>query len=202
MARVYRVRVPAKDADAKQHPWIKAFRDSHPNTKRWWYALEDAARDAINNPGQAYAAGPAGRQVKFKVDGSFLWCRLQSGRVLCYPYPRVGEARTPWGVKPDAILYRYVNQITRKWEEGPTYGGSLAENIIQAICRDLLAAAMLRLEDAGFPVVLHVHDEIICETPADFGSVEEFKGLMGVVPQWAAGWPISAGCWTGRRWQK
>jgi DNA polymerase len=217
MAAAYGVEVPPQppkywidDADHPEggkwvqpkHPWVKTWRDAHPKTERWWYDLEDAARNAIAFPGQLFSAGPAGREVYYRMKGSFLWCKLQSGRVLCYPYARIGAATTPWGIKPNAILYRYVNQTTRKWEEGPTYGGSLAENIVQALARDILAAAMPRLENVGYEVVLHVHDEAISERDAGQGSVEEFTRLMTVVPEWAAGWPISVGAWTGRRWQK
>jgi DNA polymerase bacteriophage-type len=201
MAAAYGVVVPPKPADS-QHPWVSAWRDAHPKVVRWWYALEDAARAAIREPGKTFSAGPSGREVRFKVSGSFLWCRLQSGRVLCYPYARIGTAKTPWGSKPDAILYKYVNQTTRKWEEGPTYGGSLAENVVQAICRDILAAALVRLERAGYAIVLHVHDEAISERDSGTGSVEEFERLMVQSPEWAAGWPISVGAWTGKRWDK
>jgi len=183
-----------------QHPWVQAWREAHPKVKAFWYALEDAARNAIMYPGEKFTAGAPGREVTFKVAGSFLWCRLQSGRVLCYPYPRIGDARTPWGIKKDAILYKYVNQTTRKWMEGPTYGGALAENVIQAICRDLLAGALFRVEEAGYPVVLHVHDSILSERAIGTGDAQEFAALMAQGESWSAGWPISVAVKTGKRW--
>jgi DNA polymerase len=72
------------------------------------------------------------------------------------------------------------------------WGGMLTENIVQGIARDLLAAAILRLEAATYPVVLHVHDEIVCESPKGEGSLDEFKYLIERAPEWVAGMPIAA----------
>jgi DNA polymerase len=91
---------------------------------------------------------------------------------------------------------------TRSWCRISTYGGKLSENITQAICRDLLAEAMLRVEAAGFQVVVHVHDEIIVEGVFAEADRIRFQQLMTEAPVWAKGFPISAGCWLNPRYIK
>jgi DNA polymerase len=76
------------------------------------------------------------------------------------------------------------------------------ENIVQAISRDLLAEAMIRIETVGYSIVLHVHDEIVAEVPEGFGSTEEFSKMMIQSPPWALGLPIAATAWTGKRFCK
>jgi DNA polymerase len=83
-----------------------------------------------------------------------------------------------------------------------SYGGLWTENIVSGIARDLLAEAMLRIEAAGYPIVLHVHDEIVAEVPIGFGSSEEFNQLMTRKPAWALELPIAAQTWTGARYAK
>ena len=91
----------------------------------------------------------------------------------------------------------------RGWIRVDTYGGKLVENLVQATARDILTHAMVNLEDAGYPIVLHVHDEIVSEVLKNFGSIEEFEKIMGTMPLWADGWPIrAAGGWRGKRYRK
>lgn len=101
-----------------------------------------------------------------------------------------------------AIHYKYVDPITKQWVEGPTYGGSLVENITQRICRDILASALLRLSQRGYETVMHVHDEAVTETPEDFGSTEELEAIMAEDPGWAAGFPIAAEGYSRKRYKK
>lgn len=107
----------------------------------------------------------------------------------------------------DTLVYNGVG-VTYKWTEIETYGGKLAENIVQAVSRFILAEAMLRIEAVGYPIVLHTHDEIVSEVPADFGSVEEFERIISIMPEWAKlpdgrYWPIkAAGGWRGKRYRK
>lgn len=196
MARAYGVVVSDERADTIKTAW----REDNPNIKRYWYALEDAAvRAAIT--AETTKAGAKGREVHFRRRGSFLWCLLPSGRRLCYPYPRVETIDTPWGEPKDALTYQYVDALTRQWTRGPTYGGSLAENVTQAVARDLLADAMLRLEDAGYPIVLHAHDEVLCEVPFKTDPADVAK-IMAASESWAKDLPVEAEIWTGGRYRK
>jgi DNA polymerase len=199
MARVYGVKV----ADDKADEIKKAWRDSHKRIVRYWYDLEGAAINAVEL-GVVCKAGPAGRQIAFVKKGSFLWCRLPSGRVLCYPYPQIKDIETPWGETKSALVFMSVNGTTNKWEETKTYGGSLSENVTQAVARDLLAEALPRLEDNGFPVVFHAHDEVVVEISTSLSNDAEHRveQLLSELPAWATGLPVTAEGWRAKRYRK
>jgi DNA polymerase len=120
---------------------------------------------------------------------------------LIYANPRYEQVETPFG-RSWGLTFDGISSSTHRWERQQLYGGKLTENAVQAICRDLLGAALLRLETAGYPVVLHVHDEIIAEVPEGTGDVEEFERLMAEGPEWANGFPIRAEGWRAKRFGK
>lgn len=191
MGKAYGVRSTDEQADEYKRGW----RSAHPKIVAKWKELKNAAIAACRSPGQTIECWP----VKFKVVGSFLWCLLPSGRALCYPYPKLlpgeyGDAVTymtvPNPAKPEKIIKDAANHSG--WARVSTYGGMLMENIVQAICRDILAEAMLRCEAAGFSLVLHVHDEAVAEESTD--RSEEMTQLMRIVPTWATGFPIKIKC--------
>lgn len=196
MAKNYGVKVPDKKAEE-----IKvAFRASRPKLVAYWKALESAAISACLQPGTQVSAGPFERRVSFKKAGSFLWCKLPSGRVLCYPYPKIEPKATPWGSMTDSLTY--MSLVNNQWVRAETYGGSLCENVTQAVSRDILVDGMFRLRNAGFEIVMHIHDEIVVEVDEGKRSVEEVEDIMSIVPAWAPGLPIAAEGWRGKRYKK
>ena len=168
-----------------------SWRAAHPQTKSLWKDTGDAVRAAIANPGVTFDV----RMLKIRRDGAWLRIRLPSGRYLCYLQPRVEEG--------DQITYMGVNQYTRRWGRIKTYGGKLVENIVQAIARDVLGHNMPAIDDAGYEIVLSVHDELLSETPdSDDYSHEELAEMMSTNPPWALGLPLSAAGFETTRYRK
>lgn len=184
----------------------RMYREANPAIVQFWRDIEDAAMAAIRNPGKEFTAGP--RRVKFsrnietdnngnKVAGWWLRMTLPSGRVMSYPGVGLSvsketdeDGKVSTNVR---IKYQGENQLTRQWGFQYTYSGKLVENCTQALCRDLLANALLNVEANGYPIVLHVHDEIICETPdLPEYNVAELGRLMCELPEWAEGFPLVA----------
>jgi DNA polymerase len=200
MARGYNVKISDTLAEYIKQGW----RAAHPKIVNYWYDLERAANEAVQSPGAQTSAGPLDRAVKFRVKGSFLFCLLPSGRILTYPYPKLKLRETPWGDEREQLHYMTVDGLSNKWVETHTYGGKLSENITQAIARDLLAEAILRCEDFGFPVVLHVHDEIVVELPERHAKIYEQEVFNKVKknPAWCPDLPIAVEGWRGKRYRK
>lgn len=194
MAHTYGLKLSDEKADEIKVAW----RNENPNIKRFWYDLDEAAVEAVAHPGRTVQCGP----VAFKVVGSFLWLKLPSGRCLCYCYPRLNPELTPWGATKEVVHYKGVNSYTRKWEDISTYGGKIAENVTQAVARDILAEGMLRLEENNYPVILSVHDEAVSEVDAGYGSAREYEGIMCELPGWARGLPVAASGFCANRYQK
>ena len=174
----------------------RAWRDAHPQTVRFWHALNSAAITAVRYPDTT----PSAKRITFKCDATFLRMRLPSGRELSYPFPKLKTNE-----RGDTVV-TFMDNEQGKWTEcrhgQGAYGGTWIENAVQAVARDLFAAAMPRLEAAGYKIVLHVHDEIVVEAPNGFGNVEEFLQIITTQPDWADGLPIAAKARNGQRFCK
>lgn len=169
----------------------RLWREAHPNISALWKELEEAARGAIKNPGSVYPA----RRVKFVKKGAWLRCILPSGAALCYPSARVDDKGN--------ISYRGVNQYTRKWGWIKTYGGKLLENICQSSARDVMAYRMIPAEEAGYEILLTVHDELITQAPDDGAhDVDGLSEILATQPEWCQDLPLAAGGFDGYRYRK
>lgn len=77
------------------------------------------------------------------------------------------------------------------------------ENATQAAARDVLAHGMKGADAAGYDIVLHVHDEIICETPdTELFAVDKLAEMMSSGPSWAFGLPLAAAGYETHRYRK
>jgi DNA polymerase len=179
---------------------VEGYRAKNHRIKQFWWDIETAAKSAVLRPGTVAHVGREGA-IRFTKRGRFLWCVLPSGRPLAYADPIIKMRETQWGPKR-GLQCMGVNSVTKQWRVTHLYGGHLTENVVQAMARDLMASAMLRVEKRGYPVVLTVHDEVLADVPEDHGSIEEFEALMRVRPRWARGLPVAADAWEGRRYRK
>lgn len=194
MAVNYKVVVSDERADELKMLW----REAHPGIVQQWYDLEDAAKYAIKNRGKVATCG----RVAFRVAGSFLFMRLPSGRCIAYPYPCIKDKAVPWGGTRAQVSYKGVDTYTRQWTDCFAHGGLLFNNVVQGIARDIEADAMIRVEAARYPIILTVHDEVVCETRSAFGNVAEFEKLMTTLDPVYEGLPVAAGAWSAERYKK
>ena len=182
---------------------VDGWRERNEKIKWNWYNVQDAAIAAVRDPG--YTARCCGNRVAYAMspDRKWLVCTLPSGRQLRYREPFIEAKPTPWGELRDALYAWGLNPLTKKWEPHSLYGGLLVENLCQAISACILRHSMRACESAGLPVVLTVHDELVCEVPEGHAATgEDLKRLMIELPAWTAGLPIAAECWEGIRYGK
>lgn len=194
---------------------VKAFRTLYSKLKKFWQLANNQAMAAVAAPGSEQKCG----RLTFYCSDSYLFMTLPSGRELSYYKPTIKEQTrkirkrltckrtgkkffTYEDFTTNVIQFLGVDSRTRKWGVISTYGGKTVENATQAIARDLLAEAMLRLENRGFPVILTVHDEIICETEIGALSPRLMESTMCELPGWAAGLPIAAKAFVTNRYCK
>lgn len=178
-----------------------AWRGRHPATRRLWYATKDAAIAALRNPGRIFRAGKH-LQFLYTTHAGFPWLlvRLPSGKFLTYFEPYVSA---------DNVL-SYSGEATedgkttaRVWTRVYTYGGKLIENATQALAGDVLKYNFPAVEQAGYEIVLTVHDEDVTETPdtPDYNA-EALSRIIATVPPWAEGMPLDAAGFEAQRYKK
>ncbi|MCD4557190.1 DNA polymerase [Schaalia sp. lx-100] len=163
------------------HDLVVAWRVANPRIVQFWYDIDKAAKATIMS-GRTMIVG----KIEIGVTNGILYIQLPSGRRLAYPAPSIGVNR----FGGESITHMGLD-FARRWTRVETYGGKLVENITQAVARDLLADAIMRLEKAGYAVVGHVHDEVIVEASKG-NDLDEMNQIMSKPPSWARGLPLAS----------
>ena len=164
---------------------VDLWREASPRVCALWRALERAAiRCVAHKTPQVSAIG----SIRFEMECGILWMTLPSGRRIAYYGAEYGPSRFHRDRR--ALSYMGVDQKTKRWGRVETWGGKLAENVTQATARDCLRDTMLALEDAGYDIRAHVHDEVIISEPQDGRTVEDVSAIMGRELPWASGLPL------------
>lgn len=161
---------------------MNQWRRANPHITKFWWDVDAAAIAAVREK-KVTAVG----SVTFSYKSGILFATLPSGRKLSYVKPRM--ERNKFG--REGLTYEGIGE-NKKWMRIETYGPKLVENIVQATSRDLLALAMLRLHSQGFAIVMHCHDEVVCEVPVKKYAVDDVCSIMAVAPDWAKGLPLRA----------
>jgi DNA polymerase len=163
---------------------IKRWRAASPNIVKFWYDVEKAAVKAVKE--KKVVEMQLG--LRFFYESGVLFIQLPSGRRLAYPKPQLKRHETF-----DKMALSYEGSKDQGgWGRIPTYGGKLVENIVQATARDCLAESLIRLDEAKYNIVFHVHDEAVIEAPVGKGSLKEVEEIMGQPIAWAKGLPLNA----------
>ena len=164
---------------------VNQWRNSNPNIVKLWWDVEAAAKKAVEE--QTIVELQFG--LKFIYQPGFLFIQLPSGRRLAYLRPKI-EAHEKFQGKTK-LTYEGTDQ-NYNWVREDTYGGKLVENVIQAIARDYLRDALLRLNKAGYKIAMHVHDEAVLDVPLGDGSLDDVNRIMAEPIPWAEGLPMNA----------
>lgn len=205
-----------KLTDDQSQDAVKSYRGQNESVPELWRDYEKAAIETVKT----------GRRIKvgkciFSYSKNFLWIELPSGRKLAYRDPQISwrvreytkitvcektgkKTKTREQTRPKETLeYWAVNSKTKKWALHRSWGGTLTENIVQAVARDLMMGGMVRLENRKFTPLLMVHDEGICEKKKGTATVEEFSSILCTRPKWAdKHLPLDAKGWKGPRYRK
>lgn len=155
-------------------PLVDAWRRANPNIVQLWWDVDRAAAACVKEHSETTTHG-----IRFRYKSGMMFIYLPSGRKLVYVKPKMGLNR----FGNESVTYEGIGE-QKKWLRLESYGPKFVENIVQGTARDILAEAMLRLNAAGYKIVMHVHDEAVIEAPPDT-SLEDICTVMGQTPSWA-----------------
>ena len=159
---------------------VDSWREANPNIVSLWWDIDSVVKRVVKTRSkEGY------KNLVISYEKGILFIQLPSKRRLAYPKAKIGMNR----FGGESIVYEGI-VVGNKWDKTESYGGKFVENIVQAIARDILAEAMMRIENEGFNIVMHIHDEVVIES--DSSSIEEINEIMSLVPSWAPGLILDA----------
>ena len=179
---------------------VRVYReDECPQVPKVWKALGQAALDTVWTRKAHSAYG-----VTYALEDEWMTALLPSGRKLWYFQPQTSREPMPWDKNDIRPGWTYMAYKQGKSRRVKAYGGLCTENVVQALARDCLVAAMFRVNAAGYFTVLSVHDEDLSELTKALADVIAFKQMLIEREQWTAsmGIPLDADCWIGDRYRK
>lgn len=171
-------------------PLVDSWRAANPAITKFWWDIDTAVKRTIKTKALTKVSQGG---ISFYKEGPLMRLQLPSGRALSYVRPRIID---------ESITYEGTMQASGAWGRIESYGPKFVENIVQAYARDILAGAIERLEEAGYPIVFHVHDEVICEVPIGKGSPEEIADIMTAPVSWAPEIPLTAAAYECEYYRK
>lgn len=159
---------------------VDSWREANPNIVSLWWDIDSVVKRVVKTRTKEEY-----KSLVISYEKGILFIELPSKRRLAYPKAKIGMNR----FGGESIVYEGI-VVGNKWDKIESYGGKFVENIVQAIARDILAEAMMRIENEGFNIVMHIHDEVVIES--DSSSIEEINEIMSIVPSWAHGLILDA----------
>lgn len=159
---------------------VDSWREANPNIVSLWWDIDSVVKRVVKTRSKERY-----KNLVISYEKGILFIELPSKRRLAYPKAKIGMNR----FGGESVVYEGV-VVGNKWDKIESYGGKFVENIVQAIARDILAETMMRLEEKGFNIVMHIHDEVVIES--DSSSIEEVNQIMSLLPSWAPGLILDA----------
>ena len=191
--------VKLSEAQAKNA--VDGYRSSYVKVKALWALCENAAIQAVENPGNPFRAGD---KLVLKVAKNALWMQLPSGRLICWQRPQLELVTTPWGQQKVGVTVHTQSTYTRQWGRNQIIGSSLFQSAVQGTARDCLAVAMINLEKAGYEVINSIHDEVLLlvEEQSAESALVDVMSIMNTPPTWAPDFPLACEGWISKRYRK
>ena len=180
---------------------VNNYRSSYSKVKELWALCENAAIEAVSNPGNPFRAG---QHIVMKVAKDALWMQLPSKRLICWQRPQLELVTTPWGATKYGVTIHSQNTYTRSWTRNQLIGSSIFQSAVQGTARDFLANAMLNFEKNGYELINSIHDEVLLlvdKEGAD-NTLTDVTKIMVTPPKWALDFPLAAEGWVSKRYRK